>query len=215
MCFDKIDDFARVEGTENTVALVMAAGGSRRFGTADKRRALLANGQSLLANSIAQISASFLHWRLVCRRDDVPERFGLSANTPVIYAPNASRGLGRSLADAAHAICEDASLASVDTAAIFLGDMPAIQRTTVRDLIKISDPTTIVRPTYQGRAGHPVIFGRDFWPELVFLDGDIGAKNLIHRFRSRCLELPVPDPGVIFDIDTAADIEQLIEQTSL
>ncbi|WP_199775586.1 nucleotidyltransferase family protein [Microbulbifer pacificus] len=191
-----------------TVALVMAAGCSRRFGSADKRRALLPNGQPLLLSTVARVRAFFPHWRLVWRCRDDLESFGLPAHTPVIHAPGASGGLGCSLADAACAIRTDPLLATVDSAAIFLGDMPAIRRDTLSTLLAQTDRSAILRPTYRGQVGHPVVFGRDFWDELAALDGDTGARNLIRRFHSHYRELSVSDPGVTFDIDTTEDIDQ-------
>ena len=82
----------------------MAAGRSRRFGAADKRRARLADGRPLLASVVERAAGAFDDCYVVLREEDDPEAFGLSPDTGLIRAVNADRGLGSSLADAVGAL---------------------------------------------------------------------------------------------------------------
>lgn len=58
------------EGAHHVVALVMAAGYSRRYGDADKRQARLADGRTLLATTVARIEQAFLQVRVAIREED-------------------------------------------------------------------------------------------------------------------------------------------------
>ncbi|WP_160152596.1 NTP transferase domain-containing protein [Microbulbifer sp. ALW1] len=196
--------------SDRIVALLMAAGTSQRFGRRDKRRALLPNGQMLLKNSVFHVSAFFRNWRLVWRPEDSLESFGLPPSTPVLHAPNALGGLGCSVADAVRVISADPSLDAIDATAIFLGDMPAIKFSTLQSVVKQADRTIIVRPSCGGHVGHPVIIGREFWPELAALTGDLGAIRIIRRNLSHYHEVPVADRGVISDVDTREDIARVL-----
>ena len=188
------------------VAVVLAAGYSRRFGAADKRCARLADGRGLLAASVVRAGEAFPLLRVVLREDDDPIALGLPGTTPVIFAPRAQRGLGASLGDAIAALGRDDALANVEVAAILLGDMPDLRLGTLHALQRLATRSRIVRPCYVGRPGHPVLFGRDFWPELEALDGDEGARDVIRHHRDRYHEIAVEDSGVCRDIDTPADL---------
>ncbi|MDI5933163.1 NTP transferase domain-containing protein [Halomonas kalidii] len=93
--------------------------------------------------------------------------------------------------------------------AILLGDMPDIWLETLHALQRQATRSDIIRPRYADRPGHPVLFGRDFWPELETLDGDDGAREVIRRHRDRYREHAVEDPGVCRDIDTPAQLHTL------
>lgn len=187
------------------VAVILAAGASRRFGAEDKRRARLPEGRTLLATAVAN-AAVFPTLRVVIRDEDDPRALGLEADTPVIRAPHACGGLGASLADAFTALADDSELAEVAAAAVLLGDMPGLQADTLRLLQRHAGRERIVRLHHAGRPGHPVVFGRDLWPALTTLHGDAGARGVIQRHRDRYHEVEVNDPGIHLDIDTIADL---------
>lgn len=197
--------------SERLVAVVLAAGYSRRFGTADKRLARLPDGRPLLAATLARVGEAFPLRRVVLRAEDEPMALGLPASTSVIRVTRARHGLGASLGEAIAALDRDAALADVEAAAILLGDMPDIRPETLHALQRHAARTAIVRPCHAGRPGHPVLFGRDFWPELAALDGDDGAREVIRRHRDRYRKIAVADPGVCRDIDTPGDLLPLRE----
>ncbi|MCH4565333.1 nucleotidyltransferase family protein [Halomonas sp. EGI 63088] len=184
----------------------MAAGHSRRYGAADKRIARLPDGRRLLAATVTRAQEAFPLLRVVLREEDDPAALGLPRETPIIRAPRAERGLGASLADAIAAIAGDDALADTEAAAILLGDMPDIRLDTLQALQRLATRSGIVRPCHAGRPGHPVLFGRDFWPELAALDGDDGARDVIRRHRDGYREIAVEDPGVCRDIDVPAEL---------
>ncbi|WP_258364256.1 nucleotidyltransferase family protein [Halomonas sp. LBP4] len=188
------------------MAVVLAAGYSRRFGAADKRIARLPDGRRLLADTVTRAQEAFPLLRVVLREEDDPAALGLPRETPLLRAPRAERGLGASLADAIAAIAGDDALADTGAAAILLGDMPDIAVTPLATLSSQADRSRILRPSYAGHPGHPVFFGRDFWPELAALNGDDGARDVIRRHRDRYREIAVEDPGVCRDIDTPAEL---------
>lgn len=195
--------------TPKTVALVMAAGQSRRFGSDDKRKARLVGQQRLLATSYRRIAKVIPRTWVVLQSGELADSFGLPARTPVITAPNANEGLGASLADAFRALASDATLADVDAAAVCLGDMPLITSATLTALAQASDADTITRPVHQGSPGHPVIIGRRFWREMATLTGDDGGKRLLQHNRQYLRLIPVTDPGVLADADTPEQLRNL------
>lgn len=193
----------------NVIALLMAAGQSRRFGNNDKRKAQLPGGQPLLVESYQRIATAFPQTFVVLQQGEAPESFGLSALTSVIAAPHAQNGLGASLADAFRAINSDPSLADVDAVAVCLGDMPLVSSATLTALAHASSAHTIIRPALQGNPGHPVIIGRRFWDAMTTLAGDEGGKKVLQENRVHLVLIPVTDPGVLTDADTPEQLRNL------
>jgi molybdenum cofactor cytidylyltransferase len=87
------------------------------------------------------------------------------------------------------------------------GDMPMVQPRTLLAVAAALDHYAIAYAQHRGRRGHPVGFGAELYSELVKLSGDEGARRLIARYPAHGVE--VDDPGVLIDVDTEADLEQL------
>ena len=184
-------------GSARVTALVMAAGASRRFGDADKRVTTLPDGHPLLAATVDSLRKAFRDVRTVIRSGDTLAELQLPEHTPIIRALNASWGMGSSIADAVGTLEGEAT----DAVAICLGDMPWVRADTLRRLVRDATAGNIVRPTHNGRPGHPVLFGRAYWHELGQLTGDQGGRDLIRHHWSQCRHLPVDDPGILADLD--------------
>ena len=84
-----------------------------------------------------------------------------------------------------------------DAVAIFLADMPLIRQDSLETLLAHASANTIVLPSHQGKRGHPVLFGRDFWPQLVMLAGDAGAKVVLQHNAEALHIIELDDPGVL------------------
>ncbi|MDO8863161.1 nucleotidyltransferase family protein [Haliea sp. E1-2-M8] len=187
----------------NVGVLLLAAGWSRRFGS-DKRLALLPDGRPLLFAAVSAIQRSGLDLRVCLRPGDdaIKERL-LAAEVAVLECQRAAEGMGATLADAV------AQLGGWQGLLVALADMPGIRPGTFRAVAEALTADSIVTPTFQGEPGHPVGFGRVFFPALARLDGDRGARDLVSRAGSRRLCLSLADPGILRDVDYPADFRAL------
>jgi molybdenum cofactor cytidylyltransferase len=97
-------------------------------------------------------------------------------------------------------------------ALVTLIDVPLVSASTVRRLISVHRErgAPIVRPVSNGRHGHPVIFGRELFDELLRADPAQGAKPIVHAHAAEMIEVPVDDEGAFTDIDTREDYERVI-----
>ncbi|HAM47496.1 MAG TPA: 4-diphosphocytidyl-2C-methyl-D-erythritol kinase, partial [Alphaproteobacteria bacterium] len=57
-------------------------------------------------------------------------------------------------------------------------------------------------PTFEGKRGNPVLFGRRFFPEMMQVSGDVGARHLIGEYAEAVCEVPSPDRSIFLDLDT-------------
>ncbi|MBU2886359.1 nucleotidyltransferase family protein [Gilvimarinus agarilyticus] len=191
----------------SVVGLVMAAGFSHRFGALDKRALKVPSGATLLAETCKAVTQICPRSWVVLREEDDANKLGLNESTMIIRTECAALGLGASMADGFRALL----LAEfADSAAVFLGDMPFIQQATCAPLFEASGKSSIVRPVLNGQPGHPVVFGRCFWPQLVLLKGGETGSTILQRNAQWVNHVPVDTRDVCLDIDRFRDISKLI-----
>ncbi|MEX5572265.1 nucleotidyltransferase family protein [Pseudomonas lijiangensis] len=191
------------ESAPHVIGLILAAGRSRRFAD-DKRRALLPDGRTMLQASIDTARQSFNEVWVVLRDDDDAQALGIVPDVGIVRSEQADLGMGHSLASGIEALMPSPAIA----VAILLADMPWLQTATLRSLVQLADPQRIAQPVYAGQRGHPVIIGRQLWPELLLLEGDQGARKLLTANASVCDLMATDDPGTVRDVDTPEQIRQ-------
>jgi molybdenum cofactor cytidylyltransferase len=99
---------------------------------------------------------------------------------------------------------------AVDAILVHLADHPLVRPPTFREMIRHYEsqsgriPILIARSG--GRRGHPVIFSKSVFDELLMASDGVGAKQVVNRDPSRVAYLEVDDPGVGLDLDTPEDL---------
>jgi molybdenum cofactor cytidylyltransferase len=95
--------------------------------------------------------------------------------------------------------------ADLDGVIVCLGDMPLISGRHLDRLIAAFNPLegrAIIVPTRRGKRGNPVLWSRQFFPQMAALAGDVGAKHLIGEHAELVAEVEMDDDAVLVDIDT-------------
>lgn len=189
------------------VVIVLAAGLGSRFGGPLHKLAQPLGSASVLGQTIAHAIESRLPVIVVTTDKLVAEAARWVARRDLVVLPEVgsagggSLGMGYSIA---------AGVAARPQAAGWLvlpGDMPLVLPSTLVAVAAALTQQPVVYAQYLGRRGHPVGFSAELYSELVQLRGDEGARRVSARYPSIGLELG--DPGVLFDIDTAADLAAL------
>ena len=105
----------------------------------------------------------------------------------------------------------------VDAAVIWAVDQPHVSVRTVEQLVEEfrTGGGPIIVPTYEGRRGHPVLFGRVTFQELLAAPLEVGARAVVRAERERVREVPVSDAAVLEDIDTPQAYEELVRRSGL
>jgi molybdenum cofactor cytidylyltransferase len=188
----------------NIDAIVLAAGNSSRFGS-DKR--LFAVGdETMLQRSVSAVAGAVRHVFVVLKASDadsVQALLGKHQENPWVmplFVVNPHRGMGSNLASAISQLPAD-----TDAVLVMLGDMPFVQVQTVHAIVGAGRRDAIVAPFCevggQLQRGHPVLFGRNFFPEMLLLQGDQGARAVVQKYPGSLLQLRVQDQGVLQDLD--------------
>lgn len=103
----------------------------------------------------------------------------------------------------------------VDGAVVWPVDQPHVQVGTVDRLIEEfrRAHAMIAVPVNAGRRGHPVLFGRDVFQELLDAPEDVGARAVMRAVPARVTEVAVDDAAVLEDIDTPQAYEDLLRRS--
>ena len=62
-------------------------------------------------------------------------------------------------------------------------------------------------PTIDGKRGNPVVWSRRFFPDLMTVEGDVGARHLIGRYTEAVAEVPLTGTAALTDVDTPEALE--------
>lgn len=184
------------------VGILLAAGASQRMGR--DKLSLPWRGSTVLTTTLAGWAAvTELDEIVLVRRRETPAVRGERVRS--VVNEEADEGMGSSLRVAARALP-----AGTEAVVVGLADMPDVASSTIRTLVaawRPLGPAAIVAPTFEGRRGHPVVFGAGHIPELQALHGDIGARPILEAHAADVRLVAVEDPGVLLDLDTPADVE--------
>lgn len=190
-------------------ALLLCGGASRRFGS-DKLLAAIPGEEAegpIAARSARNLLEGAGNALAVIPLGAKGLRETLEAvGCEVVESDRTALGMGASLAAAVTATDR------ADGWIVALGDMPLVAPATIhalRDLL--AEGALLAAPVARasGRRGHPVAFSAALRTELLALDGDIGARGIVERHRDDLRILATEDPGIVIDLDTAAQVSAL------
>ncbi len=198
---------------EQTVAILLASGLSRRFKRRDKLMQDL-GGMPLVEHSAGRLAEmNFLARVAVCppRSDMLRSRL----DGRFIIAPNASpeAGLGVSISVGVRVAMQFRPAAVL----LCLGDMPFVEAASFSALLQrfyADENIDIVHSGEEGGQRPPTVFGRSCFESLQVLTGDQGAGALVQRSAHSSVAFGLPEPE-LFDVDTSFDLETARQQWQL
>lgn len=188
-------------------AIVLAAGASRRFGS----QKLLAElrGKPVVRWAVENVLAAQPDEVIVVvGREGEAVRDALHGlAVRIVVNDRWTEGIGGSLRAGVAALSAEA-----DAAMIALGDQPGVDASVIASLLNAQSEgsRSIVVPSYRGERGHPVIFSAEIFPELLAMEGDRGARDVIARDVSRVTRVDFDSP-VPIDLDTEAELRLAAE----
>jgi|YelNatPaOPRAMG01_1025707.scaffolds.fasta_scaffold01592_22 molybdenum cofactor cytidylyltransferase len=184
--------------------ILLAAGESSRMGYP---KPLLEIDGSLFIERTAQAVLSVAEGLVVvlgAHAARIRPRVPRDPRIRIVENPDYARGQLSSLKVAIRSLAP-----GVGAALVHLADHPAVRPETFRLLVdafrRSPGPIMIVR--YQGRRGHPVIFDRAIFAELLDAPESEGARFVVNADPSRVGYVDVEDAGVVLDLDTPSDLQ--------
>jgi molybdenum cofactor cytidylyltransferase len=195
-------------GSSIIAAIVLAAGRSTRMGAANKLTADI-EGQPMVRRVVVAALAAAADPVLVVtghQADDVRAALaGLAVS--FVHNPDYAKGLSSSLKAGIGAMPK-----SSDGALVLLGDMPQITPAHLDRLIAAfaaDNAAAIVVPTHAGKRGNPVLWPARHFAEMLRLEGDVGAKQLLAAHADAVREVDLGTDAIFADVDTPEALAEL------
>ena len=194
------------------VPIILAAGQSRRMGPQNKMTAPI-DGVPMVRRTVENLAAALPVTPVVVSGHDPAVLTAALAglDVKIVHNPRYAEGLSTSLIAGIGALDDDA-----DGALVCLADMPRVTGQHIDKLIAAFDPVenrAICVPTFGGKRGNPVLWGRSFFDAISRVSGDTGARHLIGEHGDQTVEVEVDDDGVLYDIDTPEMLAAANQQT--
>lgn len=163
-------------------------------------------GRTFLENILDAISRSSIGHTVVVvghHREEIEKQIALPS---VVFNPDYEHGMITSFQAGLRALPP-----GVAGTFLFLVDHPLADTATIEALVRNLAPNRIVLPVFEGRRGHPVLFGADVFREILALPAAQGANIVVRKDPDRIVEVSVDAPGILVDIDTPEQYKQLLE----
>ena len=187
----------------NICGILLAAGFASRFGE-QKLLYTLPNGIKVLESAARTLIKAIPRSIAVVRRDaDEVAKVLVDEGYELVVNPNPDQGMSSSIqCGIRHA--------SADAWVIALADMPYIKTQTISKIIDLLEQgEKIVAPSFKQQRGHPVGFNSTYKSQLLELEDDFGAKNILQNNKDALKVFETDDSGVIQDIDRKQDIRTI------
>ncbi len=187
--------------------VLLAAGKSARMGQA--KQLLQYKGKSLVRHSVEAALQAALGPIILVTGANAPAVAQEVWDGQLLVVQNT--GWGEGIASSIR--CGLGTLLNADpiiTQAIFMVcDQPFVTPTLLKQLVLAREDTgkPIIACEYAGTMGTPVLFSAEFFPQLMLLQGDEGAKKLLRQYSAKVGTVPFEQGG--FDIDTPDDYTRL------
>ena len=101
---------------------------------------------------------------------------------------------------------------------VCLGDQPQIKSAWIQKMIKKFESTNavIVRPSFCGRSGHPIIYSANVFIDILNLPPTASAKKLMAKYSDETIFVDLESDAILYDADRPEDlktIERLIKSS--
>jgi len=183
-------------------AIVLAAGRSSRMG--DQKLLLPFSGKTVIAHIVEQLLSSTVdevHVVVGYQRKRISRELS-GRPVSIVYNSNYKSGMLSS------ARCGLRDLPRQCRAALVaLGDQPSITSKLIDQMLQSFAATgkSILVPLHKGKRGHPIIFSKVYFSEVLKRYNSVGLRGLLHAHPDDVFELTVSSPVVLSDMDCPQD----------
>jgi len=193
----------------HTDIVILAAGASTRLGR--PKQLLPWQGKTLLQHAV-QSALSITTQPVVVTGASADQLVaGLNHHqVQVVFNPEWQQGIASSIHCGLQALLNRTPMP--DQVIFMVCDQPFVTAGLLLELINERQNTrkAIVASAYGGTLGIPALFDKSLFPQLLDLQGDMGAKKVIQQHIEEVASVAFPEGA--FDIDTDAEYEELVKK---
>ena len=194
--------------TESQLGIViLAAGEACRFGAC--KQLVEFQSKPLLQHVLdAALALPYKRLMVVTGKydEEIKKAFegGLVSGAEQVYNPDWPEGMSSSIRLGCQLLASDC-----DQILVLLADQILVSADELHSLIDETDSTGIACAGFSGTVGPPALFGSAFYPALLSLKAENGAKRILTNPENHVRVVPMASAG--WDIDTPEDLENLAD----
>ncbi len=182
-----------------TIMVLLAAGLSRRFG-AENKLLWKFNGVPLYRYTLDRLAALEDEESILLVMTNTPEIQKECEERTILWAasPHASEGISHTIRAAAELAQEH----QAEACAFFVADQPTLKLNTMKSFLRFcrQNQAELACVEAEGQRGNPTWFGRQWFPALCALQGDVGGRRILSQHAKQVLLFSV-ERSELTDID--------------
>ncbi len=179
--------------------ILLAAGLSQRFG-AENKLLFEIDGAPLYRHVLDRLAALQNTENVLLVMTNTPEIQKDCSERAIRWAgsPYASDGVSHTIRAAVTLAQEQ----NMDACAFFVADQPALELSTMKNFLTFcrQNRAELACVTAEGQRGNPAWFGKQWFPALCALQGDVGGRKILSQHAKQVLLFPV-ERSELTDID--------------
>lgn len=189
--------------------IIMASGLSKRMGQC--KLLMQYKDKSLIEWVIDAVEESGLSPKMVITGNDEIKDLAAKRNLSVVINERGEFGQSESIKLGV------LNSKDADGYAFISGDQPFISSSFLNQLIEEfeNQKGKIIVPVYKDTRGTPVIFPKRFKEEFLSLQGDVGGRVLLNKYKEYIQFIEVKDEKLLKDIDTKDEYARLISENKV
>ena len=198
---------------EEYAIIILAAGSSSRMGQA--KQLLQIHGKTLLKHTTDEAQTllpTSVYVVTGANADKVTFGLNNERGIHICYNPSWREGMASSIKTGLQAA--QANNPTIKGCLISVCDQPFLTAEIYAQLISThkKNPGSIVASVYKDTSGVPVLFDRHYFPLLMELNGQEGAKKILSSQTHHVLHVPFPNGHI--DLDTPEDYSRYINKAA-
>ena len=184
--------------------LLLAAGAGKRFG-GDKLSAVV-DGQPMFIRAMDVIDAQVdvVHRIVVTGQPSILTE-GKMRGWDVAINENPEKGISWSIRLGMEQMLKE--VPDLDGILFMVCDQPWLTKETVGRMLTQFEKG-ILSLSYNGRSGNPVLFSKDYFEELMTLEGDVGGRQVMNKHKAEIYYLEIFNEKELRDVDRREELNE-------
>ena len=184
--------------------LLLAAGAGKRFG-GDKLSAVV-DGQPMYIRAMDVIDAQVdvVHRIVVTGQPSILTE-GKMRGWDVVINENPEKGISWSIRLGMEQMLKE--VPDLDGILFMVCDQPWLTKETVGRMLTQFEKG-ILSLSYNGRSGNPVLFSKDYFEELMTLEGDVGGRQVMNKHKAEIYYLEIFNEKELRDVDRREELNE-------
>ena len=180
-------------------AILLAAGKSKRM-MGENKLIKKIKGTSLIQHSIKNILSSSINELIVVlghQKEIIEKLVNKDKKIKIVFNKDYENGMSSSIKLGLNHLSKRNKYFF-----ICLGDMPMVTKSIYEKLIESKNKEEVIVPMYKGQQGNPILFSHKMKKNIMTINGDMGAKQILEFNSDKVLKIEMDNKSVITDYNT-------------